>query len=53
MEEKTRLIEQEIRLAERRYLKEKIDSWNRDIEERKKNLHKKYKPIDEYCSINK
>lgn len=46
-------IEEKIRFAERRYLKEKIDSSNRDIEERKKNLHKKYKPIDEYWSINK
>jgi hypothetical protein len=46
-------IEEKIRLAERKYLQEKVDSWNRDIEERKKNLGNKYKSIDEYWNTNK
>lgn len=46
-------IEEKIRLAEQRCLQEKVDSWKRDIEERKKNLKNKYQSIDEYWSINK
>lgn len=41
-------IEEKIRLAERKYLQEKVDSWKRDIEERKEKLKNKYQSIDEY-----
>lgn len=46
-------IEEKIRLAEQRYLQEKVASWKRDIEERKKNLGNKYQSIDEYWNTNK